>query len=135
MNSLFPLIVWKWWIYRQFNGSNILVCVLGIVKFAASRSRSKFVIGREGWNGLVVNKLMYGCGPFVCSQNEFNDLEVKQNEMGRWLWDVVNVKNERIRGETGCNTFQREKQMRSQVGCCELCLVRIKCLIWLEHVS
>ena len=31
--------------------------VLGMVKFAAS----KYVIGREGWKGLVVNKLMYGC--------------------------------------------------------------------------
>ena len=30
--------------------------VLGMVKFAASRSGSKHVIGREGWIGLVVNK-------------------------------------------------------------------------------
>ena len=29
--------------------------VLGIVKFVASRSGSKFVIGRAGWKGLVVN--------------------------------------------------------------------------------
>ena len=33
---------------------------------------------------------------------ECNDLEVKQNIVGcRWLWDVVNVKNELARGETG----------------------------------
>ena len=36
--------------------------VFGMVKFAASRSGSKFIIGREGWKGMVVNKLMYGCG-------------------------------------------------------------------------
>ena len=28
--------------------------VLGMIKFAASRSGSKFVIGREGWKGMVV---------------------------------------------------------------------------------
>ena len=51
-------------------------------KFAASRSENKYVIGREGWKGLVVIKLMYGCGALVWSHNECNDLEVKQNEMG-----------------------------------------------------
>ena len=40
-------------------------CVLGMVKFSASRSGSKFVIGREGWKGLLVNKLRYGCGALV----------------------------------------------------------------------
>ena len=74
--------------------------VLDMVKFSASRSGSKFVIGRDGWKGLVMNKLMYGCGACVWSQVECNDLEVKQNEMGRWLWDEVNVKNEHIRGES-----------------------------------
>ena len=53
-----------------------------------------------------MNKLMYGCGVLVWSQNECNDLEVKQNKMGRWLWDVVNVKNELIRGETGWSSFE-----------------------------
>ena len=47
--------------------------VLGMVKFAASRSGSKFLIGREGWKGMVVNKLMYGCGALVWSQTECND--------------------------------------------------------------
>ena len=37
--------------------------------FAASRSGSKFVIGRESGKGLVVNKFMYGCGSFIGSQN------------------------------------------------------------------
>ena len=59
--------------------------VLSMGKFAASRSGSKFVIGIEGWEGLVVNKLMYGCGALVWSQAECNDLELKQDEMGRWL--------------------------------------------------
>ena len=89
--------------------------VLGMVKFAASRSGSKFVIGREGWKGMVVNKLMYGCGALVWSQTECNDLEVKQNEMGRWLWDVVNVKNELVRGETGWSTFE-EREAKAMVS-------------------
>ena len=42
--------------------------VLGMVKFAASRSGSKFVIGRYGWKGLVVNTMMYGCRALVWSQ-------------------------------------------------------------------
>ena len=36
---------------------------------AENRSGSKFVIGREDWKDLVVNKLMYGCGTLVWSQN------------------------------------------------------------------
>ena len=40
-------------------------------------------------------------------------MKVKQNEMGRLIWDVVNVKNELIRGETGWSTFEeREKRLR-----------------------
>ena len=35
--------------------------VLGMVKYAASRSGSKYVVGREGWKGMVVNKLMCVC--------------------------------------------------------------------------
>ena len=70
-------------------------------------------------------------------------LEVKQNEMGRWLWDVVNVKNELIRRATEWRgvPLKREKQRRWQVGCSELyvfsenrmadlgraCLVEIGC--------
>ena len=59
--------------------------VLGMVKFAASRSGSTFVIGRRGWKGLVVYKLMYRCGALIWYQTECNDLEVKQNEMGRCM--------------------------------------------------
>ena len=71
--------------------------VLDMVKFVASRSGSKYVIGREGLKGFLVNKLMCGCGALVWSQHKCNDLEVKQNEMGRWLWDVVDAKNKLIR--------------------------------------
>ena len=56
-----------------------------------------------------MNKFMYGCGALVWSHNECNYLEVKQNEMGRWLWDVVNVKNEFIRGETDGDHLKRER--------------------------
>ena len=37
--------------------------------FINLRSGSKYVIGREGWKCLLVNKLMYGCGALVWSQN------------------------------------------------------------------
>ena len=60
-------------------------CVIGMVKFAASRLGSRFVIDRECWKAFVVKKLMYGCVAVVWSQNEFNDLEVKQNEIGKWI--------------------------------------------------
>ena len=58
-------------------------------------------------------KLMYGCGALLWSQTECNDLEVKLNKMIMWLWDVLNVKNELIRGETGWSTFE-ENAMASR---------------------
>ena len=36
--------------------------VLGMVKYAAVRSGCKYVVGREVWKSMVVNKLMYGYG-------------------------------------------------------------------------
>ena len=36
--------------------------VIGMIKYAAKRSGNKYVIGREGWKGIAVSKLMYGCG-------------------------------------------------------------------------
>ena len=62
-----------------------------------------------------MNKLMYGCTAFVWSQAECNYLEVKHNEMGRWLWDVVNVKNELIRGETVWSIFE-EREAKAMVS-------------------
>ena len=39
--------------------------VLGIVKYAAARLGSKYVVGREGWKSMVESKIMYGCGALV----------------------------------------------------------------------
>ena len=65
------------------------------------------MVGRECLKSLAVNKLMYGCRALVWSQNYLkNDLEVKLNEMGRWICDVVNVKNELIIGETAWSIFE-----------------------------
>ena len=36
--------------------------LIGIVKYAAKRSESKYVIVREGWKTMIVSKLMYGSG-------------------------------------------------------------------------
>ena len=36
--------------------------VIGMGKYAAERSGSKYVIGRKGWKTMIVSKLMYGCG-------------------------------------------------------------------------
>ena len=88
--------------------------VLGMVKYAATRSGSKYVVGREGWKSMVVNKMMYGCGALAWNQHECDDLEVRQNGMGRWLWDVGNVRNELIRGETGWSTFE-EREAKAMV--------------------
>ena len=46
---------------------------------------------------------------------------------------LVNAMNELIRGETGWICLKRDKYRRWKVGGCELCLVRIKCLIWGDH--
>ena len=64
------------------------------------------MVGREGWKSMVVNKLMYGCGALAWYQEEFDDLEVRQNGMGRWLWDVGSVRNELNRGEIGWSGFE-----------------------------
>ena len=88
--------------------------VLGMVKYAAARSGSKYVVGREGWKSMVVNKLGYGCGALSWYQEECDDLEVRQNGMGRWLWDVGNVRNELIRGETRWSSFE-EREAKAMV--------------------
>ena len=80
--------------------------VLGMVKYVVARSGSKYLVGREGWKGMVVNKLMYGCGALAWYQKKCDDLEIRQNGMGRWLWDVENVRNELIRSETDWSTFE-----------------------------
>ena len=58
--------------------------------------------------------------------------------MGRWLWDVGNVRNELIRGETGWSTYEereanamvkldveRSENMVSEIG--RACLIEIGC--------
>ena len=76
--------------------------VLGMVKYAAARSEIKYVIGIEGWKGMVVNKLIdvWMWSISIWYQKECDDLEIRQNGMGRWHWGVDNVRNELIRGET-----------------------------------
>ena len=38
------------------NERNKRIC--GMVKYAAARSGSKYVVGREGWKSMVVNRLI-----------------------------------------------------------------------------
>ena len=83
--------------------------LLGMVKYAATRSGSKYLVGSEGWKSMVINKLMYGSGTHALYQHGCDDLEVRQNGMSRWLWDVGNVRNKLIRGETGWSTFEERK--------------------------
>ena len=54
--------------------------LIGMVKYAAERSGSKYVIGREVWKTMIVSKLMYGCGTLTWYQRECDDLEVKTKE-------------------------------------------------------
>ena len=58
--------------------------VLGMVKYAAARSGSKYVVGREGWKSMVVNRLMYGCGALVWYQHESTEL------IGYWTYSPLN---------------------------------------------
>ena len=51
--------------------------VLGMVKYAATRSGSKYVVGRKGWKSMVVNKLMYRCGALAWYQHECDDFGSK----------------------------------------------------------
>ena len=50
--------------------------LIRMVKYAAERSGSKYVIGREGWKTIIVSKLMYGCRALARYQSECDDLEV-----------------------------------------------------------
>ena len=85
--------------------------LIGMVKYAAERSGSKYVIGREGWKTMIVSKLMYGCGALAWYQRECDDLDVIQSGFGRWLWKVGNVRNELVRGESGWSSFA-EKEVK-----------------------
>ena len=56
--------------------------LIGMVKYATERSGRKYVIGREGWNTMIVCKRMNGCGALAWYQRECDDLEVIQNGFG-----------------------------------------------------
>ena len=130
------MVVLRGWGDRMVDANG----VLGMVKYAATRSGSKYVVGREGWKSMVVNKMMYGCGVLAWYQHECHDLEVRHNGIGRWLCDAENVRNELIRGETGWSTFEMrkaktmvkwmlrvvfEENMVSEIG--RTCLIEIGC--------
>ena len=53
--------------------------LIGIVKYAAERSRSKYAIEMEGWMAMIVSTLVYGCGALAWYQRECDDLEVIQS--------------------------------------------------------
>ena len=42
--------------------------VLHMVKYAATMSGSKYMVGREGWKSMIVNKRMYGSGTLAWCQ-------------------------------------------------------------------
>ena len=74
---------------------------LGMAKYAAAMSGSKYVIGRERWESLVINKILYGYGALAYYQQECDNLEVRQSGICRWFCDVGNIRSELIKGETG----------------------------------
>ena len=47
-----------------------------MVKYAADRGGSKYVIGREGLIAIIISKLKYGCGALAWYQRECDDSEV-----------------------------------------------------------
>ena len=108
--------------------------VLGMVTYVAARSGSKYVVGRKGWKSMIVNKLMYGCGALVWYQHESYDLEIRQNGMGRWFWDVGNVRYELIRGETESGTFEEREAKAMVKWMLKVVFEEIWCLRLGEHV-
>ena len=107
------------------------------------------MIGREGWKAMIVSKWMYESGALAWYQRECKALKVIQNGFGRWLWEVVKVRNELVRGEFGGSSFAErgvkgmvhrtvyEDSMTSDIG--RACLMEIgyKSRWWArwEHVS
>ncbi|ELU17317.1 hypothetical protein CAPTEDRAFT_187456 [Capitella teleta] len=90
--------------------------VAGLVKFAAKRSGSRFLIGREGWKSGVVSRIMYGGGALVWKVEERSRLEKEQTAFGRWLWKAhPSVRNACIQAESGWSTFS-EREAKAKVG-------------------
>lgn len=88
----------------------------GMVKFAAKRSGSRFVIGREGWKSMVVSRLMYGAGAVVWKPAERQRLERMQVDFGRWMWRAQkSVRNGCIHGESGWSSFE-EREVKAKMN-------------------
>ena len=49
--------------------------ILGMVKYATTRSGNKYIVDREGWKSMVVNRIMYRCGTLVWYQRECGALK------------------------------------------------------------
>ena len=79
--------------------------LMGMVKYAAERSGSIYVIAREEWKTMIVSKLMYVCEALAWYQRKCDDLEVIENGFGRWRWEVGKVRNELVRDESGWSLF------------------------------
>jgi hypothetical protein len=88
----------------------------GMVKFAAKRSGSKFVVGREGWKSLVVPRLMYAAGAVNWKEVERQKLEKMQMAFGRWMWGFhKSVRNGIVHGESGWSSFE-ERESKAKLG-------------------
>ena len=59
---------------------------------------------------MVVNKLCMDVEHSRGTSMNGDDLEVRQNGMGRWLWDVVNVRNDLGARNRMDVLLKREKQ-------------------------
>ena len=55
--------------------------LIGMIKYAAEQSGSRYVIGMEGRKAMIVRKLMYGCGALAWYHRECDDLEVIQMDL------------------------------------------------------
>ena len=58
--------------------------LMGFVKYAADRSGSKYVIGREGRKTMIVSKVIYRCRALAWYQRECDDYEVIQR-----IWQIA----------------------------------------------
>ena len=90
---------------------------IAAIKYAARRSGSRLLVGRAGWKGLVVPKLMYGAGVCAWGRKEVRDLDKVQMEIARFLWRTgKGITNRGLRGETGLSTFgEREAKAKTAV--------------------
>ena len=100
---------------KSLEGMNDVRRVIVMVKYAAKRSGSRFVMVRDGWKLLVVNNLMYSSGALTWYEKEYDELERMQGEMGRWIWGCkLYVKNELVCGETRWRSF-KEREVEAKI--------------------